>query len=386
MTMHLPVTMRTDVPELVLMTADTLGGVWSYAIDLAGGLAQAGTRTVLASMGRAPSEAQRSDAAAVPGLIFEESSFALEWMPNADDEVRRAGDWLLDLERRYLPDVVHLNGYAHAALPWRAPCVVVAHSCVPSWWLAVHGRHPTGSWHRHLDIVARGLAAADLVIAPTAAHLRAIEAIYGPQPGARAIYNGVDPTLLRSGPKREVIFSAGRVWDAAKNVRALDEVAARLPWPVVVAGDWRQPDGGGEPPSNVLCLSLLQRAQVRDWLAEASIYASPAYYEPFGLGVLEAALSECALVLGDIETLRELWSDAALFVPPDDHDALLACLTDLIERPSLRTQLGRTARARGLRYSRERMAQEYLDAYAGVVAAGGLVADEPAALPTAAAD
>jgi glycogen(starch) synthase len=386
MTLHLPMTMPRAAPELVLMTADTLGGVWSYAVDLAGGLARAGTRTVLASMGRAPSEAQRADAAAIPGLTLEESTFGLEWMADADEDVRRAGDWLLDLERRHVPDVVHLNGYAHAELPWRAPCIVVAHSCVPSWWLAVHGRQPTGSWHRYVDLVARGLAAADLVIAPTAAHLRAIEAIYGPCPGARAIQNGIDPALLRSGPKREVIFSAGRVWDAAKNVRALDEVAASLPWPVVVAGDWRQPDGGGEPPSQLLCLSVLDRAQVRDWLAEASIYASPAYYEPFGLGALEAALSECALVLGDIATLRELWSDAALFVPPNDHDALRACLADLIERPSLRAHLGRAARARGLRYSLERMTRGYLDAYADIVAAGSLVGAGPAALPTAAAD
>jgi glycosyltransferase involved in cell wall biosynthesis len=384
MTLHLPVTMAHTAPQLVLMTTDTLGGVWSYAVDLAGGLARAGTRTVLASMGPPPSKAQRSDAAAVPGLILEQSTFALEWMPDADDEVRRAGDWLLDLERRHAPDIVHLNGYAHAALPWRAPCIVVAHSCIPSWWRAVHGGPPTGGWHRHLEIVAGGLAAADLVVAPTAAHLRAIETISGPCPGARAIHNGVDPTLLRSGSKRPVIFSAGRVWDAAKNVRALDQVAARLPWPVVVAGDWRQPDGGGEPPSQLLCLSVLERAQVRDWLAEASIYASPAYYEPFGLGVLEAALSGCALVLGDIATLRELWSDAALFVPPDDYEALLACLTDLIERPSLRAQLGEMACARGLRYSLERMTQGYLDAYAATLAAGSLVSNQPAALPTAA--
>jgi glycosyltransferase involved in cell wall biosynthesis len=385
MTLHLPVAMPA-APAIVLMTADTLGGVWSYAVDLAAGLAQAGTRTVLASMGRAPSEAQRSDAAAVPGLILEESAFALKWMEGADDEVRRAGDWLLALERRYVPDIVHLNGYAHAPLPWRAPCIVVAHSCVSSWWLAVHGSEPTGSWHRHIDIVARGLAAADRVIAPTAAHLRAIESVYGPCPDARVIHNGIDGALLRSAPKREVIFSAGRVWDAAKNVRALDQVAASLPWPVVVAGDWQQPDGGGEPPSQLLCLSVLGRAQVRDWMAEASIYASPAYYEPFGLGVLEAALSGCALVLGDIATLRELWSNAALFVPPGDHDALRTCLEDLIERPSLRARLGEAAHARGLRYSVERMTQGYLDAYAAAIAAGCLVQGGPQRRPAAAAE
>jgi glycogen synthase len=121
-------------------------------------------------------------------------------------------------------------------------------------------------------------------------------------------------------------------------------------------------------------------------MAEASIYASPAYYEPFGLGVLEAALSSCALVLGDIATLRELWSDAALFVPPGDHDALRSRLTDLIERPSLCAQLGQTARTRGLRHSLERMTQGYLDAYADIVAAGCLVGGEPEALRPAAAD
>jgi glycogen(starch) synthase len=382
MTLHLPVTMAPATPGLVLMTADTLGGVWSYAMDLATGLAEAGTRTVLASMGPPPSAAQRTEAAAVPGLILEESTFRLEWMAEPDDDVQRAGEWLLDLERRHCPDIVHLNGYAHATLPWQAPCVVVAHSCVPSWWLAVRGELPTGSWHQHIGAVARGLAAADLVIAPTAAHLRAIEAIYGPCPGARAIHNGIAASLLRNGPKREVIFSAGRVWDAAKNVRALDAVAARLQWPVVVAGDWRQPDGGGEPPSHLLCLSLLERARVRDWLAQAPIYASPAHYEPFGLGVLEAAVSGCALVLGDIATLRELWSDAALFVPPDDHGALLACLNDLIERPALRANLGRSARARGLRYSVERMTRGYLDAYGSI--GGSLACDKPASLQTAA--
>jgi glycogen synthase len=379
-------TMMRAGPGLVLMTADTLGGIWSYALDLAAGLAQAGTRTILASMGPAPSGAQRAAAAAVPGLTLEVSTFRLEWLPGAEDEVRRAGNWLLQLEQLHAPDVVHLNGYAHAELPWRAPTVVVAHSCVLSWWRGVHGGGGLpASWDAYAETVARGLAAADLVVAPTAAHLREIEAIYGWRPGARVIRNGVDAALFRCEPKRELIFSAGRVWDEAKNVRALDAVAPRLAWPVVVAGDWRPPTGGGEPPSHLLCLNLLERAQVREWLASAPIYASPARYEPFGLGALEAALSGCALVLGDIPTLRELWSDAALFVQPDDHDGLLAVLADLIERRSLRESFGRAARARGLAYSLEPMTQGYLEAYADA-AAGRPLQGEAAAWPAAAAD
>ena len=76
---------------------------------------------------------------------------------------------------------------------------------------------------------------------------------------------------------------------------------------------------------------LLGRLDERRWPSgwpRAAIYALPARYEPFGLSALEAALSGCALVLGDIPSLREVWGDAAVFVPPDDagglRDALYA--------------------------------------------------------------
>ncbi|MEB3829625.1 glycosyltransferase [Phormidium sp. CCY1219] len=57
--------------------------------------------------------------------------------------------------------------------------------------------------------------------------------------------------------------------------------------------------------------------ELSHWYARAAIYAFPARYEPFGLSVLEAALSGCALVLGDIPRLREMWGDAAVFANPD---------------------------------------------------------------------
>ncbi len=49
--------------------------------------------------------------------------------------------------------------------------------------------------------------------------------------------------------------------------------------------------------------------EMREQYARAAIFAHPARYEPFGLSVLEAALSGCALVLGDISSLRELWRE-----------------------------------------------------------------------------
>jgi glycosyltransferase involved in cell wall biosynthesis len=79
--------------------------------------------------------------------------------------------------------------------------------------------------------------------------------------------------------------------------------------------------------------------------------------------VLEAAMSGCALVLGDIPSLRENWSNAAVFVPPDDTAALQAALVRLISDAKLRRRFGARALARSRRFTPRRMAESYLSAY-----------------------
>ena len=101
-------------------------------------------------------------------------------------------------------------------------------------------------------------------------------------------------------------------------------------------------------------------------MARASIYALPARYEPFGLSVLEAALSGCALVLGDIPSLRENWEERALFVSPDDHVALQYAIASLIDDFEMRVRLGAAARVRGLELGLERFAEGYRRVYEGL--------------------
>jgi glycosyltransferase involved in cell wall biosynthesis len=98
-------------------------------------------------------------------------------------------------------------------------------------------------------------------------------------------------------------------------------------------------------------------------MGRASIYALPARYEPFGLSALEAALAGCALVLGDIPSLRELWRDAALFVDPDDHERLTHTLQRLIDDYELRRTIAQRCRARALAFDSRTMAAGYLRAY-----------------------
>jgi hypothetical protein len=67
-------------PRKVLMTTDAVGGVFTYAIDLAHGLAAEGVVTVLAVLGPELSPDQRAQAEAVPGLELIVTGIALDWL------------------------------------------------------------------------------------------------------------------------------------------------------------------------------------------------------------------------------------------------------------------------------------------------------------------
>lgn len=343
----------------VLMTADTVGGVWTYALDLCRALSPHGVHVTLATMGEPVRPDQREQLKTLTNVILRESTFKLEWMPDPWEDLAGAGDWLLGIEREFRPDLIHLNGYVHGSLPWRAPALVAGHSCVLSWWQAVKGEPaPPVEWRRYQRAVAEGLAGADLVVAPTRAMLDCLREHYGPLPAVRMIYNGRDVSAFAPAPSKEpFVLCAGRLWDEAKNLAALEAVAPALPWPVYVAGECdRSPNG-------VIPLGRLDEGAMAVAMGRAAIYALPARYEPFGLSALEAALSGCALVLGDIPSLREVWADAAAYVPPEDPAALARVLNRLVEDPESRGELAARATARARGYSINQTARTYLDAY-----------------------
>jgi glycogen synthase len=346
----------------VLMTTDTVGGVWTFTVELAEALGRHGIEVALAAMGGMPTEAQRAEVAHIPNLRLFESPFKLEWMPDPWRDVEEAGRWLLDLERSLAPELVHLNSYGHGALPWSAPVLLSAHSCVVSWWAAVKRSPLPDDWRRYYEEVKRSLQAVDLVIAPTEAMRAMLREHYGDLPRTRVVPNGRDPSRFRRGAKEDFILTAGRLWDEAKNIRALARMAPKIAWPIYVAGD-----PGGADLSGCRPLGRLSPPALAEWYARAGIYALPAFYEPFGLSVLEAALSGCALVLGDIPSLREIWNDAALFVPPGDASRLRTVLNSLIGNRRVRSDLARRSYQRALELGSDLMATQYLAAYGEAV-------------------
>jgi glycogen(starch) synthase len=343
--------------QRVLMSTDAVGGVWTYCLDLTKGLGRRGVEVHLAVMGPAPSPDQRREAQLIPNLTLHEASYKLEWMEDPWDDLDKAGEWLLALEDELCPDLVHLNGFVHGDWPFCSPKILVGHSCVLSWWRAVHGEDAPVSWARYEQAVRNGLHSADLVVAPTACMLWQIQKLYGPLARAKVIHNGRSGRFAPREKKPEV-FAAGRMWDKAKNLECLREAAPEIQWKVLFAGG-RESDAG----QNFESLGRITPDEICERMGTASIFAHPAKYEPFGLAPLEAALSGCALVLGDIPSLREVWGDAAIYVDPGSPRDLAEACNSLASTPSLLAERSLAALRRSRNYSVRRMADEYLASY-----------------------
>jgi glycogen synthase len=353
----------------ILMTTDTVGGVWTYSLQLAKSLARYDVTVDLATLGPPLDGSKRQEAAMLSNVSLHESSYRLEWMADPWEDVRLAGRWLLRLADSLQPDLIHLNDYSQGALQWPRPVLVVGHSCVLSWHQAVRGTSAGSEWDQYRDSVTRGLRGADLVAAPTAAMLTSLQSHYGPFAQSCVLPNGRDPVPQDPAVKQPFVLTAGRLWDDAKNIATLDAAAASIEWPVYAAGCMSSPDGGDASFSGVQPLGVLNTTTMNEWLRAAAIYVHPARYEPFGLVPLEAAQRHCALVLGDIPTLREIWQDAAMFVSPDDPGELATLINRLIEEPSLRTAYAERACARSARFTADQMARRYLAAYQSLIEA-----------------
>jgi glycosyltransferase involved in cell wall biosynthesis len=350
----------------VLMTADAVGGVWSYALDLSRVLADYRVDILLAVMGPPPSASQREQALSVSNLQLVVKDFPLEWFYDfSDGDMGRSAAWLRNLARDFKADLVHVNGYAHAAGQWHIPVLAIAHSCVYSWWKAVYRTEPPCEYAGYRQRVEAGLRAASAVIAPSAWMLDVLERTYNVAlRKSKAIHNFTNLAALPEPSNKEpVIFACGRFWDRAKNLKLLDHVANELAWPVHVAGSRWGPEGTEETSAHLKLLGQLPHSEVLQQLSRAAIFAHPALYEPFGLAVLEAAASGCALVLADISSLRELWEGAALFISPDDARGWAKWLDLLARNETSRIRLSEAALRRSREFEAESSGRQYFELY-----------------------
>lgn len=351
----------------LLLTADAVGGVWQYATDLARALAPHGVETVLAVTGPSPTPAQVADAAALPATRLVDTGLALDWLAATPADVHAASARLAALASEVRADIVQLNAPALAAGS-RFPCpvVAVAHSSLATWWAAVEGGTPPADFAWRDALTREGLLAANLTVAPTRAHARATAKAHDLPVEPVAIHNGRAPFATPAGDLAPHAFTAGRLWDRGKNLAVLDRAAARVP--ILAAGPLVGPHGEQAAFNHLTPLGWLDDAALATHLAERPVFVSAAWYEPFGLAVLEAAQAGSALVLSDIPSFRELWDGAATFIAQDDADGFAAAIQALLAEASARTEAGERARARASRYTTENMAAAYMDSFRALLA------------------
>lgn len=362
----------------ILLTADAVGGVWTFALDLARGVTAAGARVTLVVLGPAPDDDAADAARRIPGLDLRVPGLPLDWTASSPAAVHAAGEALARLARETGAGLVHLNSPACAAeARFPVPVVGTAHSCVRTWWEAVRGTALPEDFGWRAELVGAGYRALDALTAPTRAFATATAAAYGLARRPVVVPNGVTPPARAERPAGAEVFAftAGRLWDDGKDVATLDRAAASLPFPAYAAGPMTGPNGATVALPNLRALGRLSAVDLAAWFARRPIFCSAALYEPFGLSVLEAAGHGCPLVLSDIATFRELWDGAALFVPPRDTVALAAALLRLGSDAAERERLGGLAAERAGSYGLAPMVDGMAALYGGLLDAAA--SDEP---------
>ncbi len=358
-------------PRRVLMTVDCVGGVWRYALDLASGLNQQGIGCLLVGSGPRPGEAISFASSGLSDTELVWTDEPLDWMVSDEAALHAMPAVLASLAQAGKCDLLHLNLPSQAVgLGEHPPALVVSHSCVPSWWEAMRDTPLPADWSWQRRRNRAGLDRADGVLVPSASHAAALVRTYGPISRMSVVHNATKATPS-AGEKDPFVLAAGRWWDEGKNARTLDHAARSSPWPVTMAGPLAGPNGEAISIDHAEAVGELPSTELLGLMRRAAIFVAPSRYEPFGLAVLEAALQHAALVLADIPTFRELWEDAALFVPPADAAGFARAIARLAGDPALRHDLGSRAAARAQRYTPARQLEAVLAAYEAAMARHG---------------
>jgi glycogen synthase len=352
-------------PRSVFMSADAMGGVWTYALELAAGMDRLGIEVQLAVLGPAPSPSQRHQARRIRRLEVIVPGLPLDWTAGSEAALSEVPEVLQALALNRGADVVHLNAPAHAGVAsWPLPLIVAAHSCVATWWRSMNkGPLPEDlAWRKRRT--AAGLAVADAIIAPSHTFARALAETYDAALPVIAVPNGRHRPNGVPCQEKHRLLTAGRLWDPAKNVAIIDE-AARISGALIhAAGPTCGPNGEHVSFPHLATLGMLGNKELARWYASTAVFISASRFEPFGLAVLEAAQAGAALVLSDIETFRELWDGAALFVPAEDACAFAKELRRLDADEPWRQQFAIRAQARARHWSAEQMLAATLSVYA----------------------
>jgi glycogen synthase len=364
----------------VLITSDTLNGIWTYTRELVSGLIGRGLRVTLVSFGEIPLPEQTTWMERLHGLQYHPTAFRLDWMQEGEQDYHDASNYLCLLIKEVRPDLFHSNHICYGALPVSVPRIVVGHGDLITWWKSVHGREPKDSawlrWYRRT--MALGLSGASALVAPSEWMLNTIRACFSGSVRETVIHHGRNPIFFNPYVEKEAsVLAVGRLLDPAKQVNLLTAQSHAVPVCIVGGGDTEHfasvpvradvkfSDGN----TGIALKGPQSESQLRALYSRAAMFAGTSRYEPSGMTILEAALSRCALILNDIPSLREIWGQAAVYFRTNDSDSLAEAVRILGSDVQMRRNFANRAfqRAREC-FNAHRMTDNYIQLYHSVLA------------------
>ena len=265
-------------------------------------------------------------------------------------------------------DVLHVHEplipvVGPAALRAGRPVVATFHALSPPWVSLLYRAGPP-RWFRHRWLGGAVLTA----VSPAAAQ--------GPAPlGSIAIIpNGVDIAAYKPAVK-----IPGRLAFLGRDEPRKGLGILLAAWPMIKA---EHPDAtlvviGADGPAGhhgeidgIDFRGRVPEAEKRRLLGEAPIMAAPNLGgESFGLVLVEAMASGCAVVASDIPAFRAVVGDAAKLVTPGSATELAAAISRLLLDPASTTALGVAGRERAGDYDWSRVLPMYQACYREAVGA-----------------
>ncbi len=227
--------------------------------------------------------------------------------------------------------------------------------------------------------VARGLSRAALVITNSSWAKAALG------PGAAPVIvspEGLRHDLFRPEGPRGASAVAGRYFLWASNLYPYKRVelalaayaglapARRSEFPlVVVGGDWHGCRARAQAEAerlgirgSVYFLGWVEDEELPSLYRGALAHILSTAHETFGRSVLESMACGCPCVVQDLEVLREVAGECALFVDFADTRAATAAMERVCADEALRARLGAAGAERSLQFSFERLARERMGA------------------------